>query len=77
MFEFNQEDDEINVEITCESVGAWVDGVKSAVRKQIPEQLLKVAMKLVPAMKLKDADEAKLAQAKAEAKAAEEGFKEA
>jgi hypothetical protein len=37
MFEFNQEDDEINVEITCESVGAWVDGVKSAVRKQIPE----------------------------------------
>ena len=33
LHEFNHEDDEINVEVTCEQPGAWEDGVKQAVRK--------------------------------------------
>lgn len=31
--EFNQEDDEIMTELTCEKSTAWTDGVKSFMRK--------------------------------------------
>lgn len=77
LYEFNHEDDEINAEVVCEQPGKWEDGVKQAVRKQLPAELHKVAQKLLTAMKEKDADDLKIEQAKAQAKAAEEGYKEA
>ena len=46
-FEFNHEDDEINVEVTCEQPGVWEDGVKSAVRKVLPAELFKASQKLL------------------------------
>ena len=39
MHEFNYEDDEIAVEVTCEQPGAWEDGVRQAVRKQLPIEI--------------------------------------
>lgn len=46
-FEFNHEDDEINVEVTCEQPGVWEDGVKSAVRKVLPVELFRASQKLL------------------------------
>lgn len=63
--------------MTCEQPGKWEDGVKNAIRKQLAEELHRVAMKLIPAMKEKDADDAKIAEAKAQEKAAEENYKAA
>ena len=77
IFEFNQEDDELSTEVQCQDTTDFADGVKRCLRTKITEKLLEEALKLVPAMKAKDVDEGKLARAKAEAKAAEEGFKEA
>lgn len=43
MHEFTHEDDEINVEVTCEQPGAWEDGVRQAVKKHVSTELLKVS----------------------------------
>lgn len=43
MHEFTHEDDEINVEVTCEQPGSWEDGVRQAVRKQVTVELHKVS----------------------------------
>ena len=77
LFEFNQEDDELQSEVTCEKSNPWADGVKQALRKQVTQRLLDEALKLPAAMKEKDIDEERLAQKKAEAAAAEKGYKEA
>jgi len=50
LYEFNHEDEEINVEVTCEQPGSWEDGVRNAIRKQLANELHRVAMKLIPAM---------------------------
>lgn len=76
-YEFNQTDDELSVEVTCEATSQFADGVKRSCRTTVAQKLLDEALKLVPAMKEKDIDEEKLARAKAEEKAAEQGFKEA
>lgn len=36
-YEFNQEDDELSTEVTCEAEGNWADGVKRALRNEITE----------------------------------------
>lgn len=77
MHEFNQEDEDISTEVSCEASTPFADGVKRVLRGKITERLHSEAMKLIKAMKEKDIDEERLAKAKAEAKAAEEGFKEA
>ena len=41
LFEFNQEDDEIQTELTCEKSTTWADKVKLFMRKQMPQILLK------------------------------------
>ena len=46
-------------------------------RNEVTQRLLEVALKLPAAMKEKDMDEERLAQKKAEAKMAEEEYKEA
>ena len=76
-YEFNQTDDELSVEITCGSESNFADGVKRTVRTKVAEKMLDEALKLVPAMKEKDIDEEKIASAKAQEKAAEQGFKDA
>ena len=63
--------------MTCEKSNPWADGVKQALRKQVTQRLLDEALKLPAAMKEKDIDEERLAQKKAEAAAAEKGYKEA
>ena len=68
LHEFNQDDDEIQVEITCEKAGTWADGVKSFLRNKMPAILHKTASKLTQAMKEKDIDDARLAEAQARAK---------
>jgi len=35
VFEFNQEDDELQTEVTCEKSGTWPDGVKRAMRNEV------------------------------------------
>ena len=75
-YEFNQEDDELQTEVTCEAEGNWADGVKRALRNEITQKLLDEAMTLIPAMKAKDIDDEKLARAKQEAKAAAESYKQ-
>lgn len=64
LHEFNQEDDEIMTELTCEKSSPWVDGVKAFMRKQMPGILLARAMKLIDAMKERDMDEQRLKDAK-------------
>ena len=63
LHEFNQEDDEIQVEITCEKTGTWADSVKSFLRNKMPAILHKKTSKLTQAMKEKDIDDARLAEA--------------
>ena len=40
LHEFNQEDDEIQVDITCGTEGSWADGVKRAVKNEVTACLL-------------------------------------
>jgi activator of HSP90 ATPase len=60
LFEFNQEDDELNGEVTCEKPGTWCDNVRRAIRKEVMAALLVEIMKLPAAMKARDVDENKL-----------------
>ena len=41
--EFNQEDDEVSVEITCEKSGEWADRVRKVIKSRFPERILKEA----------------------------------
>lgn len=75
--EFNQEDDELQVEVTCGTEGAWAEGVSRAVKNDISQSLLEQALTLVPALKAKDIDEERLAKARAEEAAASEAYREA
>ena len=36
LFEFNQEDDEIQTELTCEKNTPWTEGVKAFMRNKMP-----------------------------------------
>lgn len=38
-FEFNQEDSELQTELTCEKSDKWADGVKQFMRKEMPKIL--------------------------------------
>ena len=75
-FEINQEDDEIQVEITCEKTGPWVDGVKKALKGPVADKILSTLLSVTKAMKEKDSDDAKVARDKAERAAATEAFKQ-
>ena len=74
-FEFNQEDSEIQTELTCEKSDKWADGVKQFMRKEMPKILHSRAMKLIEAMKAKDMDDQRLAEAQAKSKQAEAEYK--
>lgn len=75
--EFNQEDDELQVDVTCGADGAWAEGVQRAVKTDISALLLEQALTLVAALKAKDIDEERLAKARAEEAAASEAYQEA
>jgi hypothetical protein len=67
LFEFNQEDDEIQTELTCEKSSPWADGVKDFMRKKMPQILLAKAGELITAMKEKDMDDQRLAESQLKA----------
>lgn len=75
MHEFNQEDDEITTELTCEKDTPWAQGVKAFMRKQMPQILYKTSSKLIDAMKEKDMDEQRLAEAKQRSEQAAADYK--
>lgn len=67
LFEFNQEDDEIQTELTCEKSSPWADGVKDFMRKKMPQILLARAGELIAAMKEKDMDDQRLVESQLKA----------
>lgn len=67
LFEFNQEDDEIQTELTCEKSSPWADGVKDFMRKKMPQILLARAGELITAMKEKDMDDQRLVESQLKA----------
>ena len=58
--EFNQDDDELNMEITQESPASFVDEVKKILKGDMNDLLLKTVMSLGKAMREKDVDEVKI-----------------
>jgi len=58
--EFNQDDDELSLEVTQEKPGDFVSAVKKILNNEMSEHLLKTVMSLGKAMREKDADENKL-----------------
>jgi hypothetical protein len=75
LFEFNQDDDEVQTELHCEKGGPWPEKVKQFMRKQMPDIIFKRSMKLLAAMKERDMDEQRLAEARAKEKEALETYK--
>jgi len=75
LHEFNQDDDELQTELFCEKSTTWAEKVKQFMRKQMPEILRKHTWKLIDAMKERDMDEQRLAEARAKEKAALEEYK--
>ena len=75
--EFNQEDDEIQTDVTCGTESNWADDVRRAVQNKVSQKLLEEALTLIPALKAKDIDEERLAKARAEEAAAVEEYKKA
>lgn len=47
IYEFNQEDDELQVDVTCGGEGNWADGVKRAVKTEVSEAILAQALTLI------------------------------
>lgn len=60
--EFNQDDDELNMEIIQETQSDFVSKVKKILNNDMNEELLKTFQGLAKAMRQKDADEIKLKQ---------------
>jgi hypothetical protein len=58
--EFNQDDDELTLEITQESPATFVDEVKKILKNDMNELLLKTVQSLNKAMREKDVDEGKI-----------------
>jgi hypothetical protein len=64
--EFNQDDDELSIEITQESPASFVDEVKKILKGDMNDLLLKTIMGLNQAMRDKDVDEVKIIKNKME-----------
>lgn len=75
LHEFNQDDDEIQTELHCEKATTWAEKVKLFMRKEMPQILFKRTWKLIDAMKERDMDEQRLAEARAREAAALEEYK--
>lgn len=58
--EFNQDDDELAIDITQESPATFVDEVKKILKNEMNELLLKTVMSLGKAMRERDVDEGKI-----------------
>lgn len=66
VLELNQDDDEAQLEVTCDKPNEFVTAVKKIINKKGPAVLLDRIMSLNKAMRDKDADEAKLKRDQAE-----------
>lgn len=62
IYEFNQDDDEINLEIIQETQSDFVSKVKKIINNTMTEELLKTFQGVTKAMREKDANEIKLKQ---------------
>ena len=61
VFEFSQDDDdELRVEVTCETPGKFVQDSKTLMRKDVTEAMFKVISKLETSMQKADVDEEKI-----------------
>lgn len=58
--EFNQDDDELNIDITQEKPGDFVTAVKKILKGDMSDKLMSTIQSLGKAMRGKDADEIKL-----------------
>ncbi len=77
MHEFNQEDDELQTDVTCGTEGDWADNVRRAVMNEVSLKILDEALTLIGALKTKDIDDERLARARAEEAAAAQAYQEA
>jgi len=57
LFEFNQDDDEIQTELNCDKQSTWADKVKQFMRKKMPDIIYERTKKLTQAMKERDMDD--------------------
>ena len=75
--EFNQEDDELQTDVTCGTDTEWANNVRRIVQNEVSDLLLQRGLSLVKALKEKDIDEERLARARAEEAAAAENYQAA
>ena len=75
--EFNQDDDELTIDVTQESDSTFVGEVKKLLKNEVCEMLLKTIMSLGKAMREKDVDEVKILKDKMEREQAKKLVEEA
>jgi RNase H-fold protein (predicted Holliday junction resolvase) len=75
--EFNQDDDDIEIDVTCEKPSDFVAGIKKVLKTQIKSDIQKVINDLKEELKRIDANEEKIRNDKLEREAAEKEMKEA
>lgn len=75
--EFNQDDDELTIDITQDSPATFVDEVKKILKGEMNDLLLKTVMGLGEAMRERDVDEVKILKDKMEREQAKKNFEEA
>ena len=77
VYEFNQDDDELTLDITQESPATFVDEVKRILKNEMNDLLLKTIMSLNKAMREKDVDDVKIKKDQLEREQAKKNFEEA
>jgi hypothetical protein len=75
--EFNQDDDELSLDITQEKTSDFVLAVKKILNNEMSELLLKTCLSLGKALREKDADAIKVKQDQAERENAKKAVEEA
>lgn len=75
--EVNQDDDELNLEITQEKPGDFVAQTKKVIANQMSEKMLKTILSLSGAMREKDSDEIKVKMDKINRENAKKAVEEA
>jgi septal ring factor EnvC (AmiA/AmiB activator) len=74
--EFNQDDDDIEIDVTCEKPSDFVAGIKKVLKTQIKSDIQKVINDLKEELKRIDANEEKIRNDKLEREAAEKEAQE-
>lgn len=75
--EFNQDDEDIDVDVVCEKKEEFVTQVKHILRTKVKQQILRVVNELKAEMKKIDANEEKIRRDQAEREQALKSYQEA